>query len=110
MWSRPIRIAEENTFQRDADGIAARSSHTEDACVMVTSFRAPRPEMITPARKTAESDTSGKLPASSWAASPSVPVIPAGRPATRAATTVIAMPPNVPSTAVVVRMEMPWAK
>ena len=66
--------------------------------------------MITPARNTADSDSSGWFEKRICAASPSAPVIPVARPASRAISTVTAMPPKVPSTAVVVRTEMPWAK
>ncbi len=57
MWSRPIRMALENS--RFWSGSESASSQTADAWVMVTSFSTPRPATMMPQSTTEVSARSG---------------------------------------------------
>ena len=108
MWSRPIRIALVKICRRPACGAAARSSHTDDACVIVTSLSTPRP-------------ASTMLQASSpWKSRPPpanverVPPVSSAMPvrwawpmATLPIRAVSPMPTRVPASAVLVRSDQP---
>ena len=109
MWSRPMRMPPVNRRIRLSDVLAACSSHTAEAWVMVTSLSTPRPAMTMPQVSSARRLSPGTAAASVSADSSVAPVRFAAPTPHRDSTTVMTTPTIVPSKAVVVRTETPWA-
>ena len=91
------------------DGLAACSSHTAEAWVMVTSLSTPRPAITMPqvsrVCRSMPSTTEARVRATSSVA----PVSLAASVPHKESTTVRTTPATVPSSAVVVRTLIPWA-
>ena len=109
MWSRPILMPPVNSRARDSPGLAACSSHTAEAWVMVTSLRTPRPAMTMPQVSREVRLRPGTRLMSVTEVSSLAPVRLAAPVPHRDSPTVMTTPAKVPSSAVVVRTEIPWA-
>ena len=110
MWSRPIRMPEANNWPRLRCGPAARTSHTDDACVIVTSFSTPSPAITRPQVRMSGKSRSPSRLVSARLSSLEMPL-------NRAIDTPSAPRPvvtnrlnQVPTNADVVRHDTPWAR
>ena len=108
MWSRPIRIAREN--RRRWSGSSSASSHTADAWVMVTSLSTPSPATMMPHEHHRGQRQIGRGRGQHVVVLRGDPgqVGPAASPRTPTGRSVIS-PKRVPTSAVDVRAEKPWA-
>ncbi len=109
MWSRPTLIAPRKRPFRSSEGFASWSSHTVDACVIVTSSKAPAAPSTIPASRSPLTSTPSK--------NVSNDVSSTANPVNRAAATTMAESKAVrtraaviPMRAIVVIRLMPWAR
>ena len=109
MWSRPIRMPAANSFPRLIFGAAARSSHTAELCVMVTSLSTPSPPTMMPTINSSRKFIPGRSCARSYSFSSAKPDNRANSADSAPNPTVIANPSSVPARAVDVRIETPCA-
>lgn len=104
-----MRIARAKSSPRLAPGATARSSHTADACVIVTSLSTPMPASTRPQRNT--SDRSALVCVKRICDSSAlVPMMRDDEVASHAMPAVSSRPMSVPRSAVVVRVLKPCAR
>ena len=109
MWSRPIRMPAAKTFARDQPGAAARSSHTAEACVIVTSLSTPNPPTMMPTMSRSWKLIAGASWARSYSFSSANPDRRAAPTANAPSAVVTPRPSSVPASAADVRSDIPCA-